>query len=275
MKKYYKYLLTILLPGFIGLTQFESSFAQIQEPEVEQVVREAPTLREGYSSGLGLNILMNNFGFGVGGEFRKVISSQTEAFLTLRITGLRDVSEQTFTDVFFGQQVIPNKYQRAFAFPALIGFRQRFFADRIQEDYRFFASVAAGPVLTFSFPYFEDANNNGYREQGYETPQGYFEPVNDIFTGWNNGNWKWGGTGEFKIGVDIGRNFSNLSSVEFGYYIYYFPDGMQLMMPNQPMVNEEGEFMLRPDGHLEVEPFFDSQQFFGTPQITFSFGKLW
>lgn len=279
MKNIYNYLLAIIISGLVSITLVDIVSAQIQEPEVKKIVRDTPTLQEGYSTGLGLDILMNNFGFGVGGEFRKVISPQMETFLTLRVTGLRDVSEQTFTDVFFGQQIIPNKYNRAFAFPLMLGFRQRVFADRIQEDYRFFASAAAGPVLTFTIPYFDDANNNGYREQGFESETGYYEPVNDIFTGWKEGEWNWGATGEFKIGVDIGRNFSNLNSIEFGYYMYYFPDGIQLMMPNQPILNEnagqnESPFLIE-DGELVMEPFFDTQRFFGTPQITFVFGKLW
>lgn len=275
MYNHYKYLLALFLTGLLAFTTTAESSAQIQEPEVQKVLRETPTLQEGYSSGLGVNIVMNNFGFGVGGEFRKVISPQTEAFLSLRITGLRDVSEQTFTDVFFGQEIIPNKFSRAFAFPALVGVRKRFFANAIQEDYRFFASISAGPVFSFTFPYFDDANNNGYREQGYETELGYYEPVNDIFTGWKDGEWSLGATGEFKIGVDIGRNFSNLSSIEFGYYAYYFPDGVQLMMPNQPATNNQGDFLIGADGHIVTEPFYDTQKYFGTPQITFVFGKLW
>lgn len=275
MKKTYKYLLTFILTAFLAFGSLSDiSFAQIQEPEVQKILRDTPTLKDGYTRGIGVNILMNNFGFGLGGEFRRVVSSQTEAFVSLRITGLRDVSEQTFTDVFFGQQIIPNKYQRAVAFPFLIGLRQRFFPNQIQEDYRFFASASAGPVVSFAFPYFNDANDNGYREQGYETPQGYYEPVNDIFTGWKNGEWNWGATGELKIGVDIGRNFSNLNSVEFGYYFYYFPDGVQIMMPSQPVI-ENGNFVYTPEGHVQTEPFFDPQRFFGTPQITFSFGNLW
>lgn len=246
------------------------AFSQIVEPQVQRVAPNVSILQEEYKTGLGLNIIMNNFGFGAGGELRKVLAPQSEGFLTLRITGLRDVSEQTFTDYFFGQQVIPNKYQRAFSFPLMLGMRKRLFASQIQEDYRFFVSASAGPVLTFAFPYFDDSNENGYREQFTN----YFESVNDIFTGWKEGDWHWGGAGEFKVGLDIGKNFSRLSSIEFGYYMYYFPDGMQMMMPNQPVI-ENGEFVVGPDGELVLEPFYDSQSFFGTPQITFSFGKLW
>jgi len=252
-------------------------FAQTLEPEVQEVERNLSNIQSEYNSGFGFNVVMNNFGFGAGAEYRKVVGVSTEVMASLRIGGLRDASEQTFTDYFFGQQIIPNKYQRAFAFPMLLGLRHRFFSNIIQDDYRFFVSASIGPVASFSYPYFKDNNDNGYREQF----SNYFESVNDIFTGWSNGDWHLGGAGEMKIGLDIGRNFSRLSSIEFGYYFYYFPDGIQIMMPNQPVteINPETgreQFIVDPDtGDLVLQPYFDDQKFFGTPQITFTFGWLW
>lgn len=256
--------------------------AQITEPEVQEVIRNISDIQNEYNAGFGFNFVMNNFGFGVGGEYRKIVAPSTELTASLRIGGLRDASEQTFTDVFFGQQIIPNKYQRAFAFPLLLGIRHRLFSDLIQENYRFFVSASMGPAAAFTFPYFEDTNNNGYREQF----SNYYEPVNDILTGWSDGDWHLGGTGELKLALDIGDNFTRLNSIEFGYYFYYFPDGLQIMMPNQPVVevgpNGQQQFVPEidpntgePTGELELEHFFDSQTFFGSPQITFTFGWLW
>ncbi|MFO7847909.1 MAG: hypothetical protein R6V27_15185 [Balneolaceae bacterium] len=268
-----------LLFVFILLLVFgysQNAFSQIEEPELRVEERTSTPLPQLYSSGLTFDVLFNNFGFGLGGQYRKVIADQAEGFLNLRVTGLRDASEQTFTDVFFGQQVVPNKYQRAFAFPAMLGVRKRLFANRVQESYRFFVSASAGGVAAFSYPYFDDQNNNGFREQF----NNYFEQVNDVFTGWSEGDWHFGGAGELKIGLDFGRNFSGVTSVEFGYYAYYFPDGIQMMMPKQPDLLEnvmpgQNRFQTDDDGNLLLEPFFDSQKFFGTPQLTFTFGKLW
>lgn len=249
-------------------------YGQITEPEVERLNRDASTLSDNYNRGLGINVVMNNFGFGLGGEYRRVIAPQSEFTTSLRITGLRDASEQTFTDFFFGQQVIPNKYQRAIAIPLMIGMRQRVFANNIQDDFRFFVSASMGPAAAFAYPYFEDINNNGYREQF----QDFFEPVNDIFTGLSEGDWHVGAAGEFKISLDIGGNFANMNSIEFGYFFYYFPDAIQIMMPNQPVFRTntppgESPFVVV-DGELAIEPFFEPQNFFGSPQITFTFGWL-
>jgi signal transduction histidine kinase len=68
--------------------------------------------------------------------------------------------------------------------------------------------------------------------------------------------------------------------VEFGYFFYYYPDGIQIMMPNQPATRQnvnpgQDPFIVDQNGELVLDPFFDSQSFFGTPQITFTFGWLW
>lgn len=251
-------------------------FAQVVEPEVQRTTRTISVLNENYGTGFGFGFVMNNFGFGAGGEFRRVIAPQTELTASLRITGLRDASEQTFTDFFWGQQVIPNKYQRALAFPLMLGMRQRVFPGFVQENYRFFVAASMGVAGSFAYPYFQDLNDNGYREQF----QDYYEPVNDIFSNMGDGSWHWGTAGEVKLGVDIGSNFSRLSSIEFGYYFYYFPNGIQIMMPNQPDLIDnpqpgQNPIQLDPDGNILLEPFFDAQSFFGTPQITFTFGWLW
>lgn len=275
MKKPNSYI-TIFISVILLFLTVQLGYSQVEEPELREEERVATNLGELYGSGISFNIAVNNFGLAFGGDYRRVLGSQTELLATVRFTGLRDVTEQTFTDIFFGQQVIPNKYQRAFAFPMVIGLRNRLFGDRVQDNYRFFISALGGPVAAFSFLYFDDINENGYREQF----QNFFEPVNDIFTGWSEGEWHWGAAGEVKLGMDIGSNFSRLTSVEFGYYFNYFPDGIQMMMPNQPDLREnvgpgESPFQVDDQGELLLEPFFDTQKWFGTPQITLTFGKLW
>lgn len=276
MKIFLKVMLATALLTVLGLNQVVTAQSNFNEPDLIEEERVSAPLNRHYQSGLTFDVVVNNFGFGIGGQYRRVLAPQMEGIFNMRITGLRDASEQTFTDVFFGQQVVPNKFQRAFAFPAMLGLRKRLFSDTVQEQYRFFVSASAGAVAVFSYPYFNDRNNNGYREQFNDN----FEQVNDIFTGWSEGDWHFGGAGEFKVGVDVGRNFSSVTSIEFGYYMNYFPNGIQMMTPTQPDLREtagpgESPFQFDGDGNLLLEPYFDEQKFFGTPQITITFGRLW
>src|SRR5690625_3998505 len=81
------------------LPSTESAEAQVHETEVVRTARTVSLLNGHYGAGVGFGFVMNNFGFGVGGDYRKVVARQTELTASLRVTGLRDASEQTFTDV--------------------------------------------------------------------------------------------------------------------------------------------------------------------------------
>lgn len=250
---------------------------QIKEPEVVKPERTKTPLTEGLLNGLGFNVLVNNFGFGVGGEYRRVVGPDLEATAIIRITGIRDASEQTFTDVFFGQQVIPNKFQRGLGFPLHLGLRKRLFANQVQDNYRFFVSGQLGPAAAFTYPYFNDRNDNGFRERFADN----FEQVNDIFSGLGQGEWHFGFSGEAALSIDFGSNFANISTLRVGYFFYNFEGGLQMMQPNQPVLKEgpldpgEFPFQQNPDGSLVLDPFFDKQSFFGSPQISFTFGSMW
>lgn len=245
--------------------------AQLEEPDVVGLPEPRTPLSEGYHNSWSVDIMLNNFGFGVGGQYSRVLGPYTELTLKAGITGIRDVSELTYQDFFTGSQLVPNKYKRAFGFPFLVGLKKRIFAQNIQDNFRLFIEGAAGPAMSFVYPYVNDVDNNGYRtfqltQQGFLVP---VETVNDFFSGWKEGETRWGLNGEIKIGADIGSRFSSQTTVEIGYFFYYFDPGLQIMEPYQPQgYNEDG----LPVGQ---EPFFDAQKYFGTPQIKIIFGGMW
>lgn|SRR5690625_137626 len=266
---------------FFMMILASSVSAQIAEPEVRGTPDARSPLDENLNNGISLNVLLNNFGVGIGGEYKRMLSREMEGTLTLRITGLRDVSEQTFTDFWFGQQVVPNKYRRAFSIPMMVGVRHRLFADQVADNYRFYISGDLGPVLAFSYPYFDDVNEDGYR---FNFPEiGLVEPVNDVFTGLGDGSWHLGLAGEVRLSLDIGENFSRLTSVQLGFMGYYFNQGIQMMQPYEPVLSQDPESNFPfehtdpddPVGSIVMKPFFDAQKFFGTPQISFIFGRMW
>lgn len=265
--------LLILILGLTGST----AYAQLEEPEVVKISDPRTPLSEGYHNSLGVDVMINNFGFGIGGTYGRVVGPYTEVTLHGGITGIRDVSEQNFQSFLTGQQIIPNKYKRGFGFPFLLGVKQRIFPRQVEDNLRFFVSAGGGPAMALMIPYLRDNNNpNGFRDFRL-TDRGFLVPVegvNDFFSGWSDAESKWGLNGEIKIGVDIGREFGTRTTVEFGYFFYYFDPGLQIMEPYRPYgYNEEGFPVEQVDG--ERREFYDSQKHFGTPQIKITFGGMW
>lgn len=268
--------LSFLIVVFVLLSGIAAStaYAQLEEPEVVRIEDPRTPFSEGFRNSLGVDIMVNNFGFGLGGTYGRVIAPYTELTFHTGITGIRDVSEQNFQSFLTGQQIIPNKYKRGFGFPFLLGIKQRIFARQVEDNLRFFISGAGGPAMALLMPYLRDNNNpNGFRDfritqQGFLVP---VEDVNDFFSGWGDAESKWGLNGEIKIGVDIGREFGTRTTVEFGYFFYYFDSGLQIMEPFRPtQYNEEGLPV-----EESKEPFYDAQKHFGTPQIKITFGGMW
>lgn len=246
--------------------------AQLVEPEVKTVTQPKTPLSEGYHNSIGFDVFLNNFGIGVGGHYSRVVGPYTELTFRTGITGIRDASEQTFQSFLTGQQIIPNKYKRAIGFPFIVGVKHRLFARQIEDSFRFYVSGGVGPAMAFTFPYLNDVNDNGFRD--FRAQQGFLLPaerVNDFFTGWKEGKTEWGYSGEIKLGVELGSSFGSVTTVEFGYFFYYFKQGLQIMEPYRP--TEYG-----PDGFPVNEskvPFNEAQKYFGTPQIKFTFGGMW
>ncbi|MGN8225819.1 hypothetical protein [Gracilimonas sp. BCB1] len=267
------------------------AFAQFGEPEVQE--REVPRnlYDEGYRAGFGFNFSLNDFGVGAGGQFRFGLNSYTEALITLKMTGLKDPTEQTFIDYTFGFKTVPEKYQRVMAVPLYIGLKKRFFADEISDNFRVYSSLSAGPAFAVSYAYFNDVTGNGFRENDTGI-YGRSERVNDVFSGWSDSETHWGFGGEFVIGVDFGEKFANLSSVQFGYTMNYFSDGIQVLEPCQPDLSRINQQPVNPCGFSDInavpvllgdgsvgqaplEKANDPRKYFGTAQITFIFGWMW
>lgn len=255
--------------------------AQLKEPEVRKVDRPLTPLSQGYHNSLGVDVMLNNFGFALGGQYSKVVGPYTELTFQTGITGIRDVSEQNFQDFFTGQRTIPNKYKRALGFPFLFGAERRLFANAIADNFRFFVAGAAGPAMAFVYPYINETEEPGQIGYGLRTTivdqNGFVRPVeevNDFFTGWSDGETEWGFSGELKVGVTLGENFKRQTTFEFGYFFYYFKQGLQIMEPRRVVAYEQ-------DPNLgigvisETEPYFDAQKYFGTPQISIKFGGMW
>lgn len=255
-----------------------AAYAQLEEPDVVKTSDPQTPLGEGYNTGIGFDVVLNNFGFGVGGYFSRMLGDYTEFTFQTGITGIRDVSEQTFQSFFTGNRIVPNKYKRGLGFPFLFGLEQRIFARQVEDNVRFFVGAAAGPSMAFVYPYVNDSDDNGFRTIRVDPSTGFIagaERVNDFFSGWGDGETKWGYSGELKIGVDIGSSFDTRTTIEFGYFFYYFNEGLQIMEPYRPYGYDDEGFPIEVNDQGERRTHFDPQKYFGTPQIKFTFGGMW
>ena len=268
----------LFFTGLIFGSGMQKANAQLKEPEVIKNPDPITPYGQGFNNRWGVDLQINNFGFGLTGNYARIIGPYTELTFKAGITGLRDVSEQNFQDFFTGRQVIPNKYNRALAFPFLIGLKKRVFANHIADNFRFFISSSAGPAMAFVYPYLDDQDGNGFRtlvqSQGFITPA---EPLNDFFSGWKDGYTTWGGAGEIKLGVDLGTKFKSQTTIEFGYFFYYFAGGIQILEPNKPLRDANGNLVFE-NGVVQTDPNesgFPAKKFFGTPQISVIIGGLW
>ncbi|MEX2395493.1 MAG: hypothetical protein WD491_00645 [Balneolales bacterium] len=245
-------LCSILL--FIGIVAIQNVTAQERfEPDVVP-----PKSPQTYSdiderNGLGFSVQLHNFGAGIGGQYQRILGPYTEATISLQMSSLKDETEQSFN--YFGQQLIPNKYNRVLTAPAMVGLKHRLFSEYLDDNFRPFVQGKVGPAITFVYPYFDDYNNDGYMTNQFP---------NDIFQGWGDGYFTWGTSGYVSMGIDFGDNISRIQSVNFGYSFFYYAEGLQVMEPEvDPRFSEPGA--------TGADPI----KFFGSPQISFVFGGMW
>ncbi len=254
-------LISIVAAGSLG----QSVYAQIREsiePPGLPAAKAKTAFQEGLRTGWLARLLISDNGFSVGTEVRKVASPYTEFMISIDAGGLRDSREQIFNSFYFGQ-ITPNKYRRVITMPLQLGFRQRLFADSFDDNFRLNLSASAGPTAAFVFPYFRDTDGNGIRD----TDEIYY----DVFRGWNDGEFMFGGAGKVGIGIDFGDRFKRVTTFEFGYQVQYFANGIQIMQPSAY------ELVFTPGGQvgLDIVPGASKQSMFGTPVISVSFGRFW
>lgn len=266
--RFFAFFFIILGLGLFALSSSQKAIAQTTpgiEPEIRSPSEPESPLDYDKRYGATVDIGLTNYGFALGGQFIRVLSRNTELLLKAHIGTLKDSREQTF--FFFGQQIIPNKYNRVLNFPILTGFRQRLLANHIDDNFRIYASGLAGVSFSFVYPYFEDRPFPSADDPlaGVQLPQ---TRTNDVFQGWGDGNWEMGYSGQLGLGVDFGDSFSRITSLEFGLLAQYYPDGIQIMEPNRLVFDGNIPEIDRGGG-------FDSQELFLTPTITLKFGGMW
>lgn len=274
MNRFFPFFSLLLLLIAAGAVNGPASAQNRLEPELAE--QESPLTHSdfGIRNGMGFRLQLNNFGFGIGGEYRRVLSRYTKGLLEFQISSIRDESEQTFQS-YWGYTVIPNKYNRVMVFPVMLGVSRRMFAQHLSDDFRLFVQASGGPTPAFVYPYYDhDRFNLGFRPQF----EGLSQQNYDVFQGWGDGEFIFGASGQLSIGANVGGDFGNIQSIRIGYFFHYYPQGIQVMEPFRPGQRfQEFNIDLPPEQQAPgvLEPAADKQYFFGTPHITLVFGGMW
>ncbi len=199
--------------------------------------------RHPYGSGIGFQILLTNSGFGLGGYYHRAISDATSFMSEISLGAGKDERELKFFR--FGSSYIPNKANYLLMMPLQAGIIHRLFRNAIEENFRPYVQVTAGPTIGWEYPYFDDANGNGEYDANEEDSY-------DAIGALPKGELRVGYGGTLAIGAHFGLSRRMTQGVRIGYSFTNFLQGIQLL---EPQVQE-------------------AQHFFGTPTITLTFGKL-
>ncbi len=222
-------ILTYLIPGsslFAQSTDSTSSY-----PDLD------------YGSGIGLEVVVTNSGFGLGGYYSRAMDAQNSFLAELNIGTEKSEREVKFLGL--NQSFIPDKANYFIRMPIQIGVQRRLWSNYIEDNFRPFLQVTAGPTLGWVYPYFDDDNGNGSFDSGERRYDGF----GSIF----KGDFRMGFGGTFGIGANFGENSRLAQGVRIAYSFNYFFETIQL---------------------LEIDDQFQPTRFFGTPSISITFGRL-
>lgn len=195
-----------------------------------------------YGSGIGFQILLTNSGFGLGGYYHHAMSPSTSFMTEISMGAGKDERELKFFR--FGSSYIPNKANYMLMMPVQAGIIHRLFRDVIEDNFRPYIQATAGPTIGWEYPYFEDLNGDGE----YDSEERTYDSIGAL----PKGEFRFGLGGTIAIGAHFGLSKKMTQGVRIGYAFTHFFEGIQLL---EPQIQK-------------------AQNFFGTPTITLTFGKL-
>jgi len=115
-------------------------------------------LRTSLPSAFGLNALFSNSGYGLGVFYERKFSPSFSGFLDIGVTGARKGDEfQVFNrnpnSVHFQTYFVPNKVNRIWQAPIMLGVKQHVFTHVFFDNFRPFVNGGAGGSVILTTPY--------------------------------------------------------------------------------------------------------------------------
>ena len=186
---------------------------------------------------VGVEMILTNSGFGLGGYYRDSLSSNYAFLAEARVGTGKDPREIAFFDNF-GRKSIPGKANYLLEAPIRVGFQRRLFASKIEDNFRPFVEALAGPTVGWEYPYFDDCNGNQIFELEFDcSGDGLIDPEEgekrfDAFTALPKGTFRLGVGGSVGVGAHFGSSRKGVRGFRINYSGSHFFKGIQLLEAN-------------------------------------------
>ena len=167
-----------------------------------------PTFRNAW----GIDVLISNGGFGLGGFYRREFSDEWFGFASLSVSESKDDREVEQFDVYTSTSYVPGKLNRFLVIPLTFGVQHRLFMDDITDNFRPYINAGAGPTMIYVTPF----TNITTDDAGFMQ----FQQV-DFFKALGKGQPHYTLGGFIGFGANFGTEKSNLLGVNFRYYFTY------------------------------------------------------
>jgi hypothetical protein len=204
-----------LLTGLL-LTVGSAAVAQVTEaPAAEPADLSSPD-----SSALnawGLDVLISNDGFGLGGFYRREFSPDLYGFVSLSISESKDGREVERIDPFTQTTLVPGKLNRFLVLPLMVGIQHRLFREDITDTFRPYINAGVGPTMIYASPFTEFT----------QTPLGLAVRQVEFFKSLGKGQPHYTASAFIGAGANFGSDSRNLFGLNFRYYFtYLFGEGL-------------------------------------------------
>ncbi len=168
----------------------------------------------------GVDILISNGGFGLGGFYRHEFVRDFSGFASISVSEAKDDREVEYFDYYTQTYYSPGKTNRFLVIPMVFGVEQRLFSNQIMDNFRPYLSAALGPTLIYSTPYREEFFNSLGKGHANYTVGGYI------------------GAGAY-----FGSDRSTLLGINIRYYYVPFSAGIESLEAGPPKKEFGGFFI--------------------------------
>jgi len=149
------------------------------------------------NNSLGLDIMIGEGGFGLGGFYRYEYSNEITGFVDISVSESKNEREIQRYNIWGYPLPIEGKVNRVFLLPLNFGIQYRMFYRTLTDNLRPYLNAGIGPSLIISTP-----------------------AQKEFFNSFGSAKAKFGLGGYIGIGANIGSNRSNLTGVNLRYYFH-------------------------------------------------------